>query len=49
MSIHLSGKGPAKRAEEPDDLVGTCQFLASPESDFMSGQTIVVDGGSTIQ
>lgn len=35
-----------KRAEEPDDLVGTCQFLASPESDFMSGQTIVVDGGA---
>jgi NAD(P)-dependent dehydrogenase (short-subunit alcohol dehydrogenase family) len=35
-----------KRAEEPEDLVGTCQFLASPESDFMSGQTIVVDGGA---
>ncbi|MBT5048121.1 MAG: glucose 1-dehydrogenase [Rhodospirillaceae bacterium] len=35
-----------KRAEEPDDLVGTCQFLASPDSDFMSGQTIVVDGGA---
>lgn len=35
-----------KRAEEPDDLVGACQFLASPESDFMSGQTIVVDGGA---
>lgn len=37
-----------KRAEEPDDLVGTCQFLASPESDFMSGQTIVVDGGAVM-
>ena len=37
-----------KRAEEPDDLVGTCQFLASPESDFMSGQTIVVDGGAIV-
>lgn len=37
-----------KRAEEPDDLVGACQFLASPESDFMSGQTIVVDGGAVM-
>lgn len=37
-----------KRAEEPDDLVGTCLFLASPESDFMSGQTIVVDGGAVM-
>ncbi len=34
-----------KRAEEPDDLVGICVFLASRDSDFMTGQTIVVDGG----
>lgn len=37
-----------KRAEEPDDLVGACLFLSSPESDFMSGQTIVVDGGAVM-
>jgi NAD(P)-dependent dehydrogenase (short-subunit alcohol dehydrogenase family) len=37
-----------KRAEEADDLVGTCVFLAAPESDFMSGQTIVVDGGAVL-
>lgn len=37
-----------KRAEEPDDLVGACVFLSSPESDFMSGQTIVVDGGAVM-
>ena len=37
-----------KRAEEPDDLVGTCVFLASGASDFMTGQTIVVDGGSVM-
>lgn len=34
-----------KRVETPEDLVGACLFLMSPESDFMSGQTIVVDGG----
>jgi NAD(P)-dependent dehydrogenase (short-subunit alcohol dehydrogenase family) len=37
-----------KRAEEPDDLVGACVHLASPESDFMSGQTMVVDGGAIV-
>lgn len=34
-----------KRDELPDDLVGTAVFLASADSDFMTGQTIVVDGG----
>ena len=37
-----------KRAEEPDDLVGICVFLASAASDFMTGQTVVVDGGSVM-
>jgi len=37
-----------KRVEEPEDLVGTCVFLASPASDFMTGQTIVVDGGNVM-
>jgi 3-oxoacyl-[acyl-carrier protein] reductase len=35
-----------KRPEKPDDLVGTAIFLCSPESDFMTGQTLVVDGGA---
>jgi NAD(P)-dependent dehydrogenase (short-subunit alcohol dehydrogenase family) len=35
-----------QRDQYPDDLVGTIVFLASPDSDFITGQTIVVDGGS---
>jgi NAD(P)-dependent dehydrogenase (short-subunit alcohol dehydrogenase family) len=35
-----------KRPEQPEDLIGTILFLASDESDFITGQTIVVDGGS---
>ncbi len=34
-----------KRAEMPEDLVGPVIFLCSPDSDFMTGQTVVVDGG----
>ncbi len=34
-----------KRAEVPEDLVGTVVFLASNDSAFITGQTIVVDGG----
>lgn len=35
-----------KRLQTPEDLLGTLIFLCSSDSDFMTGQTIVVDGGS---
>ena len=37
-----------KRREEPDDLPGTAVFLASSDSDFITGQYIVVNGGSVL-
>jgi len=37
-----------QRAEKPEDLVGAVVFLASHESDFITGQTIHVDGGSVL-
>jgi 3-oxoacyl-[acyl-carrier protein] reductase len=36
------------RAEYPEDVVGTAIFLASAESDFMTGQALVVDGGNVM-
>ncbi|AIT82191.1 SDR family NAD(P)-dependent oxidoreductase [Novosphingobium pentaromativorans] len=36
-----------KRRGKPDDLVGTLLYLATDASSFMSGQTLIVDGGST--
>jgi len=35
-----------KREAFPDDVEGTVVFLASDDSAFMSGQTLIVDGGS---
>ncbi len=43
----LAGRS-IKRLQEPEDLVGTCLFLASAESDFVTGQTLVVDGGGAM-
>ena len=40
-----TSKTPLQRLEKPEDLTGAAVFLASAESDFMTGQTILVDGG----
>jgi NAD(P)-dependent dehydrogenase (short-subunit alcohol dehydrogenase family) len=42
-------KGRAiQREMTPQDLVGALLFLASPESDFISGQSYIVDGGAVM-
>ncbi len=38
---------PARRIAEPTDIAGLAVFLASPASSFITGQTIVADGGYT--
>ena len=35
-----------KRTEVPKDVVGAAVFLCTDESDFITGQTLVVDGGA---
>jgi NAD(P)-dependent dehydrogenase (short-subunit alcohol dehydrogenase family) len=35
-----------KRDQQPQDLLGALVFLAGPDSDFVTGQTIAVDGGN---
>jgi NAD(P)-dependent dehydrogenase (short-subunit alcohol dehydrogenase family) len=37
-----------QREETPDDLVGAVSFLASDDAAFITGQTLVVDGGSSM-
>ena len=38
-------RGAIKSSATPEDIVGTALYLASPASAFVTGQTIVVDGG----
>jgi len=38
---------PLRRFGAPDDLKGVMLFLAGPASDFVTGQTIIVDGGQS--
>ncbi len=45
MSEQLAAQAALGREQYPEDLVGTVVFLASADSDFITGQTINVDGG----
>lgn len=38
---------PLKRIAQPEEVVGLAVFLASPASDFITGQIIYLDGGAT--
>jgi meso-butanediol dehydrogenase/(S,S)-butanediol dehydrogenase/diacetyl reductase len=38
-----------KRYSYPKDVVGTAVFLAAPDSDYMTGQLLMIDGGMVIQ
>ena len=44
-SAAISGRIPAGRWGEPEDLAGAAVFLASPASDYVNGHVLVVDGG----
>ena len=39
---------PLKRIGQPDEIAGAAFYLAAPASAYMTGQTLVIDGGVTI-
>jgi hypothetical protein len=45
---HSTARSPLKRIGEPDEIAGAAVFLASAAGTFMTGQTLVIDGGATI-
>ena len=42
-------RSPLSRMGVAEDLTGACKFLCSDESSWLTGQTLVVDGGTTFQ
>jgi NAD(P)-dependent dehydrogenase (short-subunit alcohol dehydrogenase family) len=40
---------PLARSGEPEDIAGAVRFLAGPESDWVTGQCLSVDGGNTLR
>lgn len=47
LATRIDGRA-ISRPQVPDDLVGAVMFLSSAASDFMTGQTINVDGGKAM-
>lgn len=44
----VTDPAPLKRIGQPDEIAGTAVYLCSPASAYVTGQTLVVDGGLTI-
>jgi 3-oxoacyl-[acyl-carrier protein] reductase len=49
IDVNVVGQRVFKRTQVPEDMVGAAIFLASPASDFITGQSILVNGGTWFQ
>ena len=49
VKSEVVARSPLSRMGEAEDLTGACLFLCSNASSWVTGQTIVVDGGTTFQ
>ena len=38
-----------RRVEVPEDVANFVSYLAGPDSDFMTGQSVVIDGGMVMR
>ena len=49
QSETIAGRLPLRRIGQPDDMAGPAVFLLSDDSAWMTGQSLVIDGGYTAQ
>jgi NAD(P)-dependent dehydrogenase (short-subunit alcohol dehydrogenase family) len=45
LEARVKAKAPMGRAGQPEDLVGAVVFLCSDDAGYVTGHTLVVDGG----
>lgn len=48
FKAYMASRTPAQRVGRPEDIAGVVNFLCSPDSDWIRGQTIIADGGFSI-
>lgn len=49
MRERVTAQSPLRRFGEPDDVAGLAVCLAAPAGQYLTGQTIAIDGGDTIR
>ncbi len=49
VKSEVVSRSPLSRMGEAEDLTGACLFLCSNAASWMTGQTVVIDGGTTFQ
>ena len=49
VKAEVVNRSPLNRMGDVTDLTGACLFLCSQESSWLTGQTIIIDGGTTFQ
>jgi len=49
VKAEVVARSPLNRMGEPKDLAGMCWFLCTDECSWLTGQTIVIDGGTSFQ
>jgi NAD(P)-dependent dehydrogenase (short-subunit alcohol dehydrogenase family) len=48
VAKRYTDRTPAGRIAEPEDIVGAAVYLASGDSNYMTGQVLVLDGGNSV-
>jgi len=48
LSASIAQTTPLKRLGEPEDIAHAMLFLASDQASYITGQTLVIDGGATL-
>ena len=48
LSAHVVKRTPLGRVGEPSEIAGGAVYLASDEASYLTGHTLVIDGGMTI-